>query len=44
MVKEHYEEGISHIAKEFVKAIIEQVQALVDNPDIGRIVPEFAEQ
>jgi plasmid stabilization system protein ParE len=44
-IKEYYEdEGVPHVGKEFVKAIIEHVETLVDNPDIGRVVPEFGEE
>ena len=44
-IKEYYEdEGVPHVGKEFIKAIIEHVQTLVDNPDIGRVVPEFEEE
>lgn len=44
-IKKYYEaEGVPHIGKQFVLAIIEHVQTLVDNPDIGRMVPEFGEE
>lgn len=44
-IKEYYEEeGVPHIGKQFISAIIEHVQTLVDNPDIGRVVPEFGEE
>ena len=44
-IKEYYEEeGAPHIGKQFITAIIEHVQSLVDNPDIGRVVPEFGEE
>jgi toxin ParE1/3/4 len=44
-IKVYYEEeGVPHIGKQFVSAIIEHVQTLVDNPDIGRVVPEFGEE
>ena len=43
-IKAHYtEEGIPHIGKRFITSIIEHVQTLAENPDIGRIVPEFGE-
>lgn len=43
-IKVHYEdEGVPHIGKDFVASIIAHVQSLADNPDIGRIVPEFDE-
>lgn len=44
-IKEYYkEEGVPHNGKQFISAIIEHVQTLVDNPDIGRVVPEFSEE
>ena len=44
-IKEYYkEEGVPHIGKQFISAIIEHVQTLADNPDIGRVVPEFGEE
>ncbi len=44
-IKEYYvEEGVPHIGRKFIKAIIEHAQTLVDNPDIGRVVPEFGEE
>lgn len=44
-IKEYYEEeGVPRVGKQFLKSIIEHVQTLVDNPDIGRVVPEFGEE
>ena len=44
-IKEYYEsEGISHVGKQYVVSIIEHIQTLSDNPDIGRKVPEFDEE
>ena len=44
-IKEYYKnEGVAHVGKQFVKAIVEHVQTLADNPDIGRVVPEFGEE
>lgn len=44
-IKKYYEdEGVPHIGKQFVSAIIEHVHILVDNPDIGRVVPEFDQE
>ncbi len=44
-IKEYYEEkGALQIGKQFVSSIIEHIQTLVDNPDIGRVVPEFGEK
>lgn len=42
--KYYEEEGVPHIGKRFISDIIEHVQTLIDNPDIGRIVPEFGEE
>ncbi len=44
-IKEIYtEEGVPHIGDEFIASIIEHIQTLGDNPDIGRMVPEFGEK
>lgn len=44
-IKEYYEnEGIAHVGKQYVVSIIEHIQTLSDNPDIGRKVPEFDEE
>jgi len=43
-IKEHYlSEGAPHIGESFVVSIIEHTETLLDNPDIGRMVPEFQE-
>ncbi len=43
-IKEFYEEeGVPHAGKQFVSSIIDHIQTLRDNPDIGRMVPEFGE-
>ncbi len=43
-IREYYEdEGVPHIGKQFIAAIIEHIQTLLDSPDIGRVVPEFGE-
>ena len=43
-IKEFYEEeGVPHVGKEFVSSIINHIQTLRDNPDVGRMVPEFDE-
>ena len=43
-IKEYYkEEGVPDTGNEFVVSIIDHLQTLRDNPDIGRIVPEFGE-
>jgi len=44
-IKGYYlEEGASHIGEEFVVSIIKHIETLIDNPDIGRMVPEFEER
>ena len=41
-INEYYEEqGVPHIGINFVTEIIEHVETLIDNPKIGRVVPEF---
>ena len=43
-IKDYYlEEGIPEIGENFVRSILEQVETMIDHPDIGRIVPEFDE-
>lgn len=43
-IKEYYtDEGVPHIGRQFVASIVEHIQTLRDNPDIGRVVPEFDE-
>jgi len=37
------DEGVPHIANEFVNNIISNIESLKENPDIGRKVPEFNE-
>ena len=44
-IKKYYkDEGVPHIGKQLVEAIIEHLQILIDNPNIGRVVPEFGEE
>jgi plasmid stabilization system protein ParE len=44
-IKEHYkEEGVLYIGEQYVVSIINHIQTLSDNPDIGRTVPEFDEE
>jgi len=44
-IKDYYlEEGVPHIGEEFVISIIEHIEMLIVNPDIGRMVPEFEEK
>jgi plasmid stabilization system protein ParE len=41
-IKKYYtEEDVPHIGEQFVVSIINHMQTLNDNPDIGRVVPEF---
>ncbi len=37
------EAGVPHVGKQFVSSIIDHIQTLRENPDIGRMVPEFDE-
>ncbi len=41
-IKRYYEEeGVPDVGKKFISSIIEHIQTLRNNPDIGRMVPEF---
>lgn len=41
-IKEYYtEEGVPHIGEQFILSIIEHIETIPANPDIGRKVPEF---
>jgi len=41
-IKAYYtEEGVPHIGEQFIDSIIEHIETLPANPDIGRKVPEF---
>jgi len=41
-IKDYYlEEGVPHIGEQFISSIIEHIETLPENPDIGRTVPEF---
>ena len=41
-IQEYYgDQGVPHIGINFVAEIIAHVETLLDNPKIGRIVPEF---
>ena len=43
-IQDYYEaERVPHVGKQFVVSIIEHIETLRNNPDIGRIVPEFSE-
>ena len=44
-IKEYYkDEGAPYIGEQYVVSIIDHIQTLSDNPDIGRKVPEFDEE
>ena len=44
-IKEYYtEEGAPHVGKQFITDIIKHIQTLAENPEIGRLVPEFGEK
>ncbi len=44
-IKEYYkDEGVPYIGEQYVVSIIDHIQTLSDNPDIGRKVPEFDEE
>ena len=44
-IKKYYtEEHVPHIEEKFVVSIINHIQTLNENPDIGRVVPEFDEK
>ncbi|OUS17349.1 addiction module toxin RelE [Gammaproteobacteria bacterium 50_400_T64] len=42
--KNYNNQGMPHIGKQFITAIMEHAQTLIDNPSIGRVVPEFGEE
>lgn len=44
-IKEYYlEQGVAQIGQDFVASIVEHVETLPSNPDIGRVVPEFNDE
>ena len=44
-IKEYYkDEGVPYMGEQYVVSIIDHIQTLSDNPDIGRKVPEFDEE
>ena len=44
-IKEYYlEQSVPHIGQEYISAIVEHIQTLVDHPRIGRAVPEFDDE
>ena len=44
-IKEHYtDEDVPQIGDEFIINIIAHIDTLIDNPEIGRMVPEFNEE
>lgn len=41
-IKAYYlEQGVPHIGSRIISAIVEHIDILCENPDIGRVVPEF---
>lgn len=41
-IKAYYlEQGVPQIGQDFVASIVEHVETLSSNPEIGRVVPEF---
>ena len=39
----YYEEQlVPQVGQRFVAEILERIETLIDNPDIGRVVPEFS--
>jgi len=44
-IKEYYkDEGVPYIGEQYIVSIIDHIETLSDNPDIGRKVPEFDEE
>lgn len=44
-IKKYYlEQGIPNIGENFVVAIFDHIETLLEHPDIGRTVPEFNEE
>jgi len=44
-IKSYYlEQGVPKIGHQFVSAILKKAQRLIDHPDSGREVPEFAQE
>lgn len=43
-IKAYYlEQGVPRIGQNFVAEIVEHIESLSTNPDIGRVVPEFSD-
>jgi len=43
-IKSYYQEfGVAHVGDKFVREIIAHIETLPVHPEIGRMVPEFAE-
>lgn len=40
----YLEQGVPEIGQQFVRAILQKVQRLIDHPDSGRKVPEFDQE
>ena len=39
----YYEEQLApQVGQQFVTEILDRIEALIDNPEIGRVVPEFS--
>jgi toxin ParE1/3/4 len=36
------EQLVPQVGKRFITEILDQIEILIDNPDIGRVVPEFS--
>ena len=44
-IKDHYKvEGVPYIGEQYIVSILEHIQTLNSNPEIGRKVPEFDEE
>jgi len=44
-IKQYYEaQAVPLVGMRLVESLIEHIQTLADNPDIGRVVPEFGEK
>ena len=40
----HLEQDVPEVGQNFITAIFDHIETLIDHPDIGRIVPEFNEK
>ena len=41
IIEYYRENGVSHVGENYVREILDHVETIPDNPDIGRKVPEF---